>query len=73
MNAWDHGSQKSVGRPPAGAREGERKATLHALSLVASRPQWRIVCDALECYLAGRSETERKKVKELARRRIRRR
>jgi hypothetical protein len=33
----------------------------------------RIICDALECYLEGRSKAERKMVKELARRRIRRR
>ncbi len=78
--------RRKIGRPPAGAREGEKvkeypqlsirlpgevKAKLHALSLVASRPQWRIITDAIDCYLAGRSEAERKMVNDLARRRNR--
>lgn len=79
--------RRKIGRPPAGARDGEKvkdypqlsirlpedvKAKLHALSLVASRPQWRIITDAIDCYLAGRSEVERKMVQELAERRARR-
>jgi len=78
--------RRRVGRPPAGAREGEKvkdypqlsirlpgdvKAKLHALSLVASRPQWRIITEAIDCYLAGRSEAERKMVHDLAGRRSR--
>jgi hypothetical protein len=70
-----------IGRPPAGAREGEKvkdypqlsirlpaevKAKLQALSLIASRPQWRIVTDAIECYLRERPEPERRMVDELA-------
>ena len=31
---------------------GEVKAKLQALSLIASRPQWRIVTEAIECYAA---------------------
>ena len=80
--------RRKIGRPPAGAREGEKvkdypqlsirlpgevKAKLHALSLVASRPQWRIITDAIDCYLAGRSDAERKMVDDLAGRRTRRR
>lgn len=80
--------RRKIGRPPAGAREGERvkdypqlsirlpgdvKAKLQALSLVASRPQWRIITDAIDCYLAARSEAERKMVDDLAGRRLRRR
>ena len=64
-----------IGRPPAGAREGEKvkdypqlsirlpvdvKARLQALSLIASRPQWRIITDAIECYLRERPEPERR-------------
>lgn len=73
-------SQPRIGRPPAGAREGERvkdypqlsirvpaevKATLNALSLVRSRPQWRVIVDAIDCYLRGRPEEERRSVEVL--------
>jgi len=72
---------RRIGRPPAGARAGERvkdypqlsvrvpgdvKAKLEALSLVASRPQWRIVTEAIDCYLRDRSGAERRAVRELA-------
>jgi hypothetical protein len=72
---------RRVGRPPAGARDGEKvkdypqlsirlpgdvKAKLQALSLVASRPQWRIITDAIDCYLRARPEAERRMVDELA-------
>jgi hypothetical protein len=73
--------RRRVGRPPAGARDGEKvkdypqlsirlpgdvKAKLQALSLVASRPQWRIITDAIDCYLRARPEAERRMVDELA-------
>ena len=69
-----------IGRPPAGARAGEKvkdypqlsirlpgdvKAKLHALSVIGSRPQWRIVSDAIECYLCQRSDGERQLVNDL--------
>jgi predicted DNA-binding protein len=71
---------RRIGRPPAGARAGEKvkdypqlsirlpgdvKAKLHALSLVASRPQWRIITEAIETYLRERSDSERRMVEEL--------
>ena len=71
---------RRIGRPPAGAHAGEKvkdypqlsirlpadiKAKLQALSLVSSRPQWRIITDAIECYLRERSEPERHMVDEL--------
>jgi len=71
---------RRLGRPPAGARAGEKvkdypqlsirlpgdiKAKLQALSLVRSRPQWRIITEAIECYLRERSEPEQKMVDEL--------
>ena len=50
---------------------GEVKARLQALSLIASRPQWRIITDAIECYLRERTDAERKMVDDLAGRRTR--
>lgn len=76
--------RRRIGRPPAGARAGEKvkdypqlsirlpvdvKAKLQALSLVASRPQWRIITEAIDCYLNARPDAERRKVDALAARR----
>ena len=73
--------RRRIGRPPAGARVGEKvkdypqlsirlpgdvKARLQALSLIASKPQWRIITDAIECYFRERPESERRMVDELA-------
>jgi hypothetical protein len=70
-----------IGRPPAGARDGEMvkdypqlsirvpaevKAKLQALSLIESRPQWRVISDAIDCYVRGKSDAERRLVTELA-------
>jgi predicted DNA-binding protein len=75
--------RRRIGRPPAGAREGERvkdypqlsirlpleaKSTLAALSVVTARPQWRLISDAIACYLSGRPEAERQLVADLVRR-----
>ena len=72
--------QPRIGRPPAGARAGEKvkdypqlsirlpadvKAKLHALSLIAARPQWRIVSDAIDCYLRERPEGEQRMINDL--------
>ena len=72
---------RRIGRPPAGARAGEKvkdypqlsirlpgdiKAKLQALSLVSSRPQWRIITDAIDCYIRERPESERRIVEEFA-------
>jgi predicted DNA-binding protein len=72
---------RRIGRPPAGARDGEKvkdypqlsvrlpddvKATLQALSVIAARPQWRIITDAIECYLRECTDAERRMVAELA-------
>ena len=74
-------SRRRIGRPPAGARAGEKvkdypqlsirlptevKARLQALSLIASRPQWRIITDAIACYVRDLPEPERRMVEELA-------
>jgi len=72
---------RRIGRPPAGARKGEKvkdypqlsirlpvdvKAKLRALSLIASRPQWRIITDAIECYVRERPDSEQRMIGELA-------
>ena len=71
---------RPIGRPPAGARPGERvkdypqlsirlpadvKAKLQALSIITARPQWRLISDAIECYVRDRPETERRLLQEL--------
>ena len=73
--------RRRIGRPPAGAREGEKvkdypqlsirlpvdvKAKLRALSLIASRPQWRIITDAIEAYVRERPDSEQRMIGELA-------
>src|SRR5207247_5645194 len=74
-------TRRRIGRPPAGARAGEKvkdypqlsirlpgevKARLQALSLIHSRPQWRIITDAIDCYIRERPESERRIVEEIA-------
>jgi predicted DNA-binding protein len=73
--------RRRIGRPPAGARDGEKvkdypqlsirlpaevKAQLHALSVIESRPQWRVISDAIDCYARGRSDAERRLIAEQA-------
>ena len=73
-------SKRRIGRPPAGAHAGEKvkdypqlsirlpgevKAKLQALSLIAGRPQWRIIIEAIDCYLRERPEPERRLVEDL--------
>ena len=71
---------RRIGRPPAGAREGEKvkdypqlslrlpgevKATLQALAVVSGRAQWRLITDSIACDLKDRPEAERRMVDEL--------
>jgi hypothetical protein len=71
---------RRVGRPPAGARAGEKvkdypqlsirlptdvKAKLQALSVISGRPQWRLIIDSIECFLKQRPEAEQRMVAEL--------
>lgn len=74
----NHGERR-IGRPPAGAGgakvkdypqlsirlPGEVRAKLQALAMVTTRPQWRLIADAIECYLAERPDHERQMVEEL--------
>ena len=41
------------------------KAKLQALSVISARPQWRLITDAIECYLKTQSDHERLLVDEL--------
>jgi hypothetical protein len=71
---------RPIGRPPAGAREGEKvkdypqlsirlpadaRDTLRALSVVGARPQWRVIRDAIDCYLHERPPSEQQMVREI--------
>ena len=71
---------RRIGRPPAGARAGEKvkdypqlsirlpgdvKAKLQALSVITGRPQWRLITDSIECFLKDRPDAEQRMVTEL--------
>jgi hypothetical protein len=75
-----------AGRPPAGARAGEKvkdypqlsvrvptemKARLNALSAVTGLSQWRVIVEAIECLLQGLSPNDRELVDGLSARSIR--
>jgi hypothetical protein len=68
---------RRAGRPPAGAREGEKvkdypqlsvrvptemKARLTALSAVTGLAQWRLIVEAIDCYVGDLSPSERELV-----------
>jgi hypothetical protein len=72
--------RRRIGRPPAGARAGEKvkdypqlsirvpgevKAKVHALSVIMSRPQWRLISDAIDCYLEQQPDSERRLVNDI--------
>jgi predicted DNA-binding protein len=79
-------AKRRAGRPPAGAREGEKvkdypqlsirvpvelKARLNALSAVTGLSQWRVVVEAVECLRHGLSPTDRARVDGLSERLMR--
>jgi predicted DNA-binding protein len=72
--------RRRIGRPPAGARAGEKvkdypqlsirlpadvRAKVQALSVISGQPQWRLITEAIECFLRERPEAEQKLVAEL--------
>jgi predicted DNA-binding protein len=78
--------RRRIGRPPAGARAGEKvkdypqlsirlpvevRAKVQALSTISSRPQWRLITEAIECFLRERPEAEQRMVADLVRSRSR--
>jgi len=73
--------RRRAGRPPAGAKEGEKvrdypqlsirvpiemKARLNALSAVTGLAQWRIIVKALTCFHNDLSPTDRELVEGLS-------
>jgi hypothetical protein len=66
--------RRRAGRPPAGARDGEKvkdypqlsvrvpremKARLNALSKITGLSQWRIIVEAIDCFLSDLPPGER--------------
>jgi predicted DNA-binding protein len=75
--------RRRAGRPPAGAREGEKvkdypqlsirvpiemKARLNALSAVTGMAQWRLVVEAIDCFFHDLPEDDRELVNGLSER-----
>jgi predicted DNA-binding protein len=86
MSAKGSNRPRRVGRPPAGAREGEKvkdypqlsirlpaemKARLNALSAVTGLAQWRIIVNAIDCFIDDLSDTDRDLVDGLSQRLMR--
>src|SRR5262249_5514010 len=79
-------NRRRAGRPPAGAREGEKvkdypqlsirvpvemKARLNALSAVTGLAQWRVVVEAIDCFLHDLPPNDRELVDGLSQRLLR--
>ena len=79
-------SRRRAGRPPAGAREGEKvkdypqlsirvplemKARLNALSAVTGLAQWRVIVEAIDCFLHDLPPNDRELVDGLSQRLLR--
>ena len=79
-------TRRRAGRPPAGAREGEKvkdypqlsirvpvemKARLNALSAVTGLAQWRVIVEAIDCFLSDLPPTDRALVDGLSERLLR--
>jgi len=75
--------RRRAGRPPAGAREGEKvkdypqlsirvpiefKARLSALSAVTGLAQWRVIVEAINCFFDELPPTDRELVDGLSER-----
>src|SRR5579864_5260924 len=83
MGRSNQKQRRRSGRPPAGAHPGEKvkdypqvslripptlKSQLYALGILRSKPQWRILIDAIECLMRDLPESERRMVHEIAKR-----
>jgi predicted DNA-binding protein len=75
--------RRRVGRPPAGARAGEKvkdypqlsirvplemKARLNALSAVTGLAQWRLIVEAIDCFFDDLPDNDRELVAGLSQR-----
>jgi predicted DNA-binding protein len=78
--------RRRAGRPPAGAKEGEKvtdypqlsirvpiefKARLNALSAVTGLAQWRVIVEAINCFFKDLPATDRELVDGLSERLMR--
>jgi predicted DNA-binding protein len=78
--------RRPVGRPPAGAKDGEKvkdypqlsirvpvefKARLNALSAVTGLAQWRVIVEAINCFNDDLPKSERDLVEGLSERLLR--
>jgi predicted DNA-binding protein len=78
--------RRRIGRPPAGARQGEKvkdypqlsirvpvefKARLNALSAVTGLSQWRVITEAINCMFDGLSAADQALVDGLSERILR--
>ena len=85
MGRANQPGRRRLGRPPAGAQAGEKvkdypqlsvrvppqaRLFVGALSMLRGEPQWRIVLDSIECLRGSLSESERRRVEELIKRRL---
>jgi predicted DNA-binding protein len=76
-------ARRRAGRPPAGARDGEKvkdypqlsirvpiemKARLNALSAVTGMAQWRLIVEAIDCFFQDLPDTDRELVDGLSER-----
>jgi predicted DNA-binding protein len=76
-------SRRRAGRPPAGARAGEKvkdypqlsvrlphefKARLNAVSAVTGKAQWRVIVEAIDCFIHDLPPTDRELVDGLSER-----
>jgi predicted DNA-binding protein len=79
-------TRRRAGRPPAGAREGEKvkdypqlsirvpvemKARLNALSAVTGLAQWRVIVEAIDCFVSDLPQPDRELVDGLSERLMR--
>jgi hypothetical protein len=79
-------TRRRAGRPPAGAKEGERvkdypqlsirvpmemKARLNALSAVTGLAQWRVIVEAIDCFVSDLPPNDRELVDGLSARLLR--
>ncbi|HJZ70876.1 MAG TPA: hypothetical protein VKE51_04000 [Vicinamibacterales bacterium] len=78
--------RRRAGRPPAGAKEGEKvkdypqlsvrvplefKARVNALAAVTGQAQWRLIVEAIDCLFSDLSESDRELVNGLSKRLMR--